>query len=871
MPPLPQNAPRRAALALPALVGGGLAASVFALSVLAPPARAQQANEGEGTPAKTLRGTVTDAQTGRALPSANIFVDGTRRGTITNQEGRYRLRLDALPATVVVRFVGYETERLRVSEGTRPEQDVALAPATAQLEGVTVEAERLNGADVMRRVIERKQERRDRLRTYRADAYNRFVVRNDTGVVSVVESLTDFYWSQEKGAREVVRSQRQTQNLGVTSALPAGLFVTNLYDDEVNVAGYRLIGVTAPDALDHYRFRIDTVRALDDRAVYDIRVEPRNRLGSVFTGRVSVLAEAFALLEAELEPARSFLFPPPIRELAISYRQQFSNFGKGFWLPVSLRSKARAEVALPGLLSFPAFRIEQVSRLSDYEVNAALPDSLYDEGEETVQAADLGEEDAAPGDSLIAAQEAAVVPLPPEEVRAVSEIDSTQTLEQAFAPSGLLAELLGFSASVNDEEVADTSEEKGDASADTTDESSDGGLGLSDVDITPRLRYNRVEGGHLGARLEVPLGAVPVTLYGEGGYQTARRAATYGAGVEAQLPGGMALEAGYHYGVDPRYGRKVYGLLGGREGRYVNSLRTLVYGGEDYFDYYGNERVRASLERALPGLPFESSLKLGVRAERHFSVEQNTGYDLLGRSGPVTPNPSTGIDEAGPDDGGSEHLRSGVARLALGSGGLGALLGVTGTRRLVARAEVSPGGVAGNDFDFAQFAALADYRVETFLQRRLLPMTLDLRLTGATFTGTVPLQRFAIVETRAGLFGALRAASEPYEGEQRLAAFWEHNFRTAPFEALGLYGIAQRGWSVLLFGGHARAWVAEKRRERLAAAGYRPNTPDGGFHHEIGIGLSGLGGVARVDVAKRLDRGGLGDGWAVSLGLARVF
>ncbi|PSQ99363.1 MAG: hypothetical protein BRD48_04550 [Bacteroidetes bacterium QS_9_68_14] len=71
--------------------------------------------------------------------------------------------------------------------------------------------------------------------------------------------------------------------------------------------------------------------------------------------------------------------------------------------------------------------------------------------------------------------------------------------------------------------------------------------------------------------------------------------------------------------------------------------------------------------------------------------------------------------------------------------------------------------------------------------------------------------------------------------------------------------------------GHARTWLAEERRERLTAAGYRPNMPDGGFHHEIGVGLSGLGGVARVDVAKRLDRGGLGDGWAVSLGLTRVF
>ena len=42
-------------------------------------------------------------------------------------------------------------------------------------------------------------------------------------------------------------------------------------------------------------------------------------------------------------------------------------------------------------------------------------------------------------------------------------------------------------------------------------------------------------------------------------------------------------------------------------------------------------------------------------------------------------------------------------------------------------------------------------------------------------------------------FGGLRTLDGyPYEGEKYLGLFWEHNFRTVPFEILGLRGLARR-------------------------------------------------------------------------------
>ena len=336
---------------------------------------------GRGTPAHaqsdalTIRGTITDARTGETIPSATLQVEGTYRGTITNRNGRYAIRTERLPATLLVRYIGYETARVTVTSAAEP-VDVKLQPSVLEMGEVVVTGDDF-AENVMRKVIARKQTWWDSLKTYQVDAYNRFTVRNDTGIVSIAESQTEAFWDEEKGVREIVRSRRATANLGIVESLPAAVLVTNMYEDEIELAGHRLYGVTHPDALDAYEFALDSVRVRDGQRVYDIRVEPASRLRSGFQGRVSILDSAYAMIEVDLRPGRAFLFPPPLRELQIRFRQQFSNYGEAFWLPVDQQAEYQIDVRFGALLRLPNIQIEQVSRLDDYRVNVPLPDSLY--------------------------------------------------------------------------------------------------------------------------------------------------------------------------------------------------------------------------------------------------------------------------------------------------------------------------------------------------------------------------------------------------------------------------------------------------------------------------------------------------------------
>ena len=60
-----------------------------------------------------VTGVVRDSDGELPLPSANVFLEGTMTGTITNLNGEFRFPLNAGSYTVVVSYMGYEEDETR--------------------------------------------------------------------------------------------------------------------------------------------------------------------------------------------------------------------------------------------------------------------------------------------------------------------------------------------------------------------------------------------------------------------------------------------------------------------------------------------------------------------------------------------------------------------------------------------------------------------------------------------------------------------------------------------------------------------------------------------------------------------------------------
>ena len=82
----------------------------------------------------TITGTVMD-ENGAPLPGATITVQGTTTGTVTDIDGKYSLTVPD-EATLVVTYIGYETQRIQV--GTQTIIDIRMMEDASALEEVVV-------------------------------------------------------------------------------------------------------------------------------------------------------------------------------------------------------------------------------------------------------------------------------------------------------------------------------------------------------------------------------------------------------------------------------------------------------------------------------------------------------------------------------------------------------------------------------------------------------------------------------------------------------------------------------------------------------------------------------------------------------------
>lgn len=84
----------------------------------------------------TVTGTVTDAANGVPLPGVTVTEKGTASGVATDEFGKYNLQVKNQKAILVFRFIGYETQEVKV--GTKRVLDVQLQVDDKVLEEVVV-------------------------------------------------------------------------------------------------------------------------------------------------------------------------------------------------------------------------------------------------------------------------------------------------------------------------------------------------------------------------------------------------------------------------------------------------------------------------------------------------------------------------------------------------------------------------------------------------------------------------------------------------------------------------------------------------------------------------------------------------------------
>lgn len=321
-----------------------------------------------------LDATVLDAETGAPLPGATAQVLNEAGGAAADREGRLALDLPYVPATVVVRFVGYASAQVTIVPedvtGGVARRTVRLSPAPTVLGEVTVTDEP-PGEVLWRRVLARRAELAVRLGTYAAEGYSRFLLLRD-GVTDVrpvpiglEETLSNLSWSRGVGLREEVVARHRLPAGGPFRWARMGPLPDLYFEDVLSLDGRRIPSPTNPEALRDYAFRLGETLDADGRRYLDLAVIPR-RSGLV-GGRIRIVDTLLVIAEADLRyiPGR---LSGAVDDFDASYRWSYASvwtdaaLRDSVWLPRTFEREGYVTVNLPGN-RIPTVRFRQRTHL----------------------------------------------------------------------------------------------------------------------------------------------------------------------------------------------------------------------------------------------------------------------------------------------------------------------------------------------------------------------------------------------------------------------------------------------------------------------------------------------------------------------------
>lgn len=381
----------------------------------------------------TISGRIIDSKTGEPLPSANVRVSGSARGTITNLDGSYLISLQAGDYTLIYSYIGYQTDSASVKLTGNIAEDVKLEPADIFLPEIVSVAEDPAYA-IIRKAIEKKHEWAKLLKSYSFKAFTRLTIFRDTSLAGITESYTDGYWEQGDSLHEVVTQKRETKNLPEAGFIPSVGEIINFTDDVIEFVGYKFVGPIAENALDYYKYKLIRTFKKNGVAVYEIDVIPDSRIVPLFAGRISIADSSFAVMGVDFHPNEAFNIPF-LTDLKVNFAQHYSLYEDKFWMPADIITDFGMKVQFAGI-SLPRLVIDETSDIYDYELNSQIADSIFKKPALVIDSSSTKFDS-----TFWSAHE--VLPLTSSEQKAYKTLDSTQTLAKQFKPSGATASLLG--------------------------------------------------------------------------------------------------------------------------------------------------------------------------------------------------------------------------------------------------------------------------------------------------------------------------------------------------------------------------------------------------------------------------------------------
>lgn len=368
--------------------------------------------------AQNIQGVVTDSLTNEPIPYLSVFYEGKGVGSITDNDGNYKVETRKGWNKLTFSAVGYVTKVVNIIPGVTKNLNVRMRPDDIMLDEVVVKPKREKysrknnpAVELMKKVIAHKKNNKlSENDYYQYNKYQKITMSlNDVtpemlekGMYKKMPFLKDqielceetnkfilpisvdetasqkIYRKHPKSEKTIIKGMSST---GVNELFATGDMLStvlkdvftdvNIYDNDIRLLQYPFISpISSSDAISFYKFYIMDTTFVDKDKCFHLTFVPNNSQDFGFTGHLYVLADSsYTVKKCTMNlPKKSGV--NFVDNLDII--QEFEQLPNGEW--VLKTDDMIVEMTLMKIMQ--GFQIRRITRYSDYAFDE-LPQQLF--------------------------------------------------------------------------------------------------------------------------------------------------------------------------------------------------------------------------------------------------------------------------------------------------------------------------------------------------------------------------------------------------------------------------------------------------------------------------------------------------------------
>ena len=368
--------------------------------------------------AQNIQGVVTDSLTNEPTPYLSVFYEGKGVGSITDNDGNYKVETRKGWNKLTFSAVGYVTKVVNIIPGVTKNLNVRMRPDDIMLDEVVVKPKREKysrknnpAVELMKKVIAHKKNNKlSENDYYQYNKYQKITMSlNDVtpemlekGMYKKMPFLKDqielceetnkfilpisvdetasqkIYRKHPKSEKTIIKGMSST---GVNELFATGDMLStvlkdvftdvNIYDNDIRLLQYPFISpISSSDAISFYKFYIMDTTFVDKDKCFHLTFVPNNSQDFGFTGHLYVLADSsYTVKKCTMNlPKKSGVNFVDNMDII----QEFEQLPNGEW--VLKTDDMIVEMTLMKIMQ--GFQIRRTTRYSDYAFDE-LPQQLF--------------------------------------------------------------------------------------------------------------------------------------------------------------------------------------------------------------------------------------------------------------------------------------------------------------------------------------------------------------------------------------------------------------------------------------------------------------------------------------------------------------